>query len=106
MKERHAAELKAFQQRLISKTSTPKFSKDLLNLRKIQEVLAKKKECVGMGRAGGYTGERARLTLLLSVLWCRSYSEAAKIKQKADELVSPPPPPPPPLGVWWLLFLA
>lgn len=46
MKERHAAELKAFQQRLISKTSTPKFSKELLNLRKIQDVLAKKKECV------------------------------------------------------------
>lgn len=58
MKERHAAELKAFQQRLISKTSTPKFSKELLNLRKIQDVLAKKKD----------------------------YSEAAKIKQKADEL--------------------
>lgn len=46
MKERHAAELKAFQQRLISKTTTPKFSKELLNLRKIQDVLAKKKECV------------------------------------------------------------
>lgn len=58
MKERHAAELKAFQQRLISKTSAPKFSKELLNLRKIQEALAKQKD----------------------------YVEAAKIKKKADEL--------------------
>lgn len=131
MKERHAAELKAFQQRLISKTSTPKFSKELLNLRKIQDVLAKKKECVvvppcvrpcvrawvcnllavhpyvhlcavyvcarvcGHVHPGGVPrGARlSRSSWLCLMSWpgcCSacSYSEAAKIKQKADELVS------------------
>lgn len=59
MKERHAAELRDFQQRLIAKASIPRHSKEYLNLRKIQEVLARQK----------------------------NYVEAAKIKEKADELV-------------------
>jgi hypothetical protein len=44
MKERHAAELRDYQRRLMTKQIRPKFSKDLLNLRKIQETLAKQKE--------------------------------------------------------------
>jgi hypothetical protein len=44
MKERHAAELRDYQRQLISKQTRPKFSKDLLNLRRIQETLAKQKE--------------------------------------------------------------
>jgi hypothetical protein len=46
MKERHAAELKDFQQRLLAKAAIPRHSKDLLNLRKIQDVLAKNKRWV------------------------------------------------------------
>lgn len=46
MKERHAAELRDYQRRLMTKQIRPKFSKDLLNLRKIQETLAKQKEYV------------------------------------------------------------
>lgn len=60
MKERHAGELRDFQQRLIAKQPAPKYSKELLNLRKIQDVLAKQK----------------------------NYAEAAKIKQKGDELMA------------------
>ena len=44
MKERHGAELQDFQRKLMSKEMRPKFSTDLLNLRKIQETLAKRKE--------------------------------------------------------------
>lgn len=44
MKERHASDLREFQKKLLSKQIRPKFSKDLLNLRKIQETLAKQKE--------------------------------------------------------------
>lgn len=44
MKERHAAELRDYQRKLMGKQIRPKFSKDLLNLRKIQETLAKQKE--------------------------------------------------------------
>lgn len=58
MKERHAAELRDFQRKLLGKQIRPKFSKDLLNLRKIQETLAKQKD----------------------------YAEAHKIKLKADAL--------------------
>lgn len=46
MKERHAAELRDYQRKLMGKQIRPKFSKDLLNLRKIQETLAKQKEYV------------------------------------------------------------
>lgn len=46
MKERHAAELRDYQRKLLGKQIRPKFSKDLLNLRKIQETLAKQKEFV------------------------------------------------------------
>jgi len=35
MKERHAAELRDFQQRLIAKATVPRHSKEYLNLRKI-----------------------------------------------------------------------
>lgn len=41
MKERHAAELRDFQQRLIAKGSIPRHSREYLELRKIQETLAK-----------------------------------------------------------------
>lgn len=44
MKERHASELRDYQRKLLGKEIRPKFSKDLLNLRKIQETLAKQKE--------------------------------------------------------------
>lgn len=46
MKERHAAELKDFQQRLLAKASIPRHSKELLNLRKVQDTLARNKRCV------------------------------------------------------------
>jgi len=58
MKERHAAELRDYQRKLMGKQIRPKFSKDLLNLRKIQETLAKQKD----------------------------YAEAHKIKLKSDAL--------------------
>ena len=41
---RHKSELQEFQEKLISKPLKPKFSKELLNLRKIQGHLAKQKE--------------------------------------------------------------
>ena len=44
MKERHSNELREFQEKLISKPMKPKFSKELLNLRKIQEHLARQRE--------------------------------------------------------------
>ena len=58
LKERHAAELREYQRKLVGKQLRPKFSKDLLNLRKIQETLAKQKD----------------------------YAEAHKIKLKSDAL--------------------
>lgn len=58
MKERHAAELRDFQRKLMSKEIKPKFSKELLNLRRIQDTLAKQKD----------------------------YAEAHKMKLKADAL--------------------
>ena len=58
MKERHAAELRDFQSNLLQKQQRPKFSRELLNLRKIQEHLAKQKD----------------------------YTEAHKIKLKCDAL--------------------
>ena len=44
MKERHSVELRDYQRLLMGKQTRPKFSKDLLNLRKIQDTLAKQKE--------------------------------------------------------------
>lgn len=44
MKERHAAELREYQRKLMTKQLRPKFSKELLNMRTIQETLAKQKE--------------------------------------------------------------
>ena len=44
MKERHGTELRDYQRKLMGKQIRPKFSRDLLNLRKIQETLAKQKE--------------------------------------------------------------
>jgi len=58
MKERHGNDLREFQQKLMEKQSRPKFSRELLNLRKIQEHLAKQKD----------------------------YTEAHKMKLKADAL--------------------
>eukprot|EP01038_Epipyxis_sp_PR26KG_P013065 gene13065-17514_t len=58
MKERHASELRDYQRKLMGKQIRPKFSKDLLNLRKIQDTLAKQKD----------------------------YAEAHKIKLKSDAL--------------------
>merc|ERR1719199_34435 len=58
MKERHAAELREFQRKLLGKQQKPKFSRELLNLRKIQEHLAKQKD----------------------------YTEAHKMKLKSDAL--------------------
>ena len=58
LKARHKAALHEFQQKLISKPLLPKFSKELLNLRKIQQHLARQKD----------------------------YAEAHKMKLKADSL--------------------
>lgn len=44
VKERHAAELRDFQQRLLAKPTATRYSREYLNLRKIQETLAKAKE--------------------------------------------------------------
>jgi cobalamin biosynthesis Mg chelatase CobN len=44
MKDRHGGELRDFQRKLMGKQIRPKFSRDLLNLRKIQDTLAKQKE--------------------------------------------------------------
>ena len=44
MRDRHKSELKDFQQNLLQKQQRPKFSRELLNLRRIQEHLAKQKE--------------------------------------------------------------
>lgn len=46
MRERHKTELLDFQQKLLDKQTKPKFSKELLNLRRIQEHLARQKEYV------------------------------------------------------------
>lgn len=58
MREKHKSELLGFQQKLLEKQQKPKFSKDLLNLRRIEEHLARQKD----------------------------YNEAHKIKLKADAL--------------------
>ncbi|KAJ1457369.1 hypothetical protein M885DRAFT_515453 [Pelagophyceae sp. CCMP2097] len=58
MKERHAAELRDFQAALLQRQARPKFSRELLNLRRIQEHLARQKD----------------------------YAEAHKIKLKCDAL--------------------
>ena len=58
MKDRHVSELKAFQNKILSKQAKPKFSTELLNYRKIQEHLAKAKD----------------------------YNQAHKMKIKADNL--------------------
>mmetsp|Transcript_15650 Transcript_15650/g.39730 ORF Transcript_15650/g.39730 Transcript_15650/m.39730 type:complete len:229 (+) Transcript_15650:222-908(+) len=60
MKERHAAEYTELQNQLHAQNvrDRPKYSKELLNLRKIQETLAKQKQ----------------------------YAEAHKVQQKADQL--------------------
>lgn len=46
LQEKHKAELLEFQQKQLEKQQKPKFSKDLLNLRRIEEHLARQKECV------------------------------------------------------------
>ena len=56
--ERHQGELREFQRKLLGKQQKPKFSRELLNLRKIQEHLAKQKD----------------------------YTEAHKMKLKSDAL--------------------
>ncbi|KAF4319156.1 hypothetical protein BBO99_00007069 [Phytophthora kernoviae] len=58
MREKHKSELLEFQQKLLEKHQKPKFSKDLLNLRRIEEHLARQKD----------------------------YGEAHKIKLKSDAL--------------------
>lgn len=60
MRERHKTELLDFQQKILDKQAKPKFSKELLNLRRIQDHLAKQKD----------------------------YAEAHKMKLKADSLES------------------
>lgn len=58
MQERHLEEMKDLQRTLVVKQLKPKFSKDLLNLRKIQDTIAKQK----------------------------NYAEAHKMKLKGDAL--------------------
>ena len=59
MVERHYSELCDFRDMILNKRLKPKFSKALLNLRKIQETLAKQKQ----------------------------FTDAYKVKLKANELV-------------------
>jgi hypothetical protein len=54
----------------------PKFSRDLLNLRKIQETLARQKECV----------LEILAAVVSSLISIARYAEAHKIKVKADNL--------------------
>jgi RNA polymerase-binding transcription factor DksA len=92
MKERHAAELRDYQRQLMGKQTRPKFSKDLLNLRKIQDTLAKQKEwvyhicqvCVAIYAAMTLTENV--WTTKWQPLFFPSYAEAHKIKLKADAL--------------------
>jgi hypothetical protein len=58
--ERHADELRDFQQKLVAKATQPRHSREYYNLREIQERLAHSK----------------------------NYAGAAKIKEKADELMA------------------
>jgi hypothetical protein len=44
MKERHAAELREFQQKLIARGTQTRHSKEYHNLRKVQETLARQKK--------------------------------------------------------------
>ncbi len=44
MRQRHVDELREFQQMLLTRQQRPKFSRELLNLRKIQDTLARQKE--------------------------------------------------------------
>ena len=44
MQERHLEEMKDLQRALVVKQLQPKFSKDLLNLRKIQDTIARQKK--------------------------------------------------------------
>ena len=60
MRERHAAELRDFQQRMLSKGGAPRHSKKYIDLRHVQSVLASQKR----------------------------YAAAAAIKDKADELLA------------------
>ncbi|RLN90549.1 hypothetical protein BBJ28_00012307 [Nothophytophthora sp. Chile5] len=71
MREKHRAELLEFQQKMLEKHQKPKFSKDLLNLRRIEEHLARQKEFVNPAE-------------VLHSLDC--YGEAHKIKLKSDAL--------------------
>jgi hypothetical protein len=60
LRERHAAELRDFQQRLLAKAGPPRYSKEYYTLRDVQEKLAHDK----------------------------NYAGAARIKEKADELMA------------------
>ena len=60
VRTRHADDLRTFQQRLIAKHTTPRHSSEYLNLRRIQETLAKQ----------------------------RNYEAAAKIREKADQMMA------------------
>ncbi|KAH9131383.1 hypothetical protein AeNC1_019676 [Aphanomyces euteiches] len=74
MRERHQGELVEFQQKLLEKQPKPKFSKELLNLRKIEEHLARQKEYISPACVDG-----------AHCLPC-SYAEAHKMKVKSDAL--------------------
>lgn len=80
MKERHQAELRDYQRRLIGRQVRPKYSKDLLNLRKIQETLAKQKEYVNLECWPAFH------PFISNPLPLYSYAEAHKMKLKADAL--------------------
>ena len=60
MKERHSDELRDFQQKLVSKATQPRHSKEYFDLREIQKKLVHQK----------------------------NYAAAAKCKAKADELLA------------------
>ncbi|GLD95630.1 hypothetical protein PINS_up004307 [Pythium insidiosum] len=81
LRERHKSELLEFQKRLLEKQPKPKFSKDLLNLRRIEEHLARQKEYALPSNTFGVS--------VLSIerhCFFISYNEAHKIKLKADAL--------------------
>ena len=61
MKERHGNEFKDFQDKLLKRQCKPKFSSDLLTLRKVEEHLVKSEKYVDAQKTKEKADERERL---------------------------------------------
>ncbi len=79
MAEKHASDLRDYQKKLLGKEIRPKFSRDLLNLRKIQDTL-------GIVIQFALYSQTVSYSLTLVVAKQKDYAEAHKIKLKADAL--------------------